>query len=52
MRNEKLKTHIPLKTDEALRFLLKVKPTEAMPRPGANPTGKVKRSKAAPKKAK
>lgn len=27
--------HIPLKTDEALRALLKVKPTADMPRPGA-----------------
>jgi hypothetical protein len=26
---------IPLKTDEALRELLKVKPTKDMPRPGA-----------------
>jgi hypothetical protein len=26
--------HIPLKTDEALRALLKVKPTADMPRPG------------------
>ena len=30
--------HIPLKTDEALRLALKVKPTKDMPRPGANPT--------------
>jgi hypothetical protein len=30
--------HIPLKTDEALRLALKVKPTKDMPRPGA--TGK------------
>jgi hypothetical protein len=29
------KIHIPLKTDEALRALLKVKPTKDMPRPGA-----------------
>jgi hypothetical protein len=27
--------HIPLKTDEALRLALKVKPTNDMPRPGA-----------------
>jgi len=26
--------HIPLKTDEALAALLKVKPTKDMPRPG------------------
>jgi hypothetical protein len=32
--------HIPLKTDEALRLLLKVKPTAEMPRPGASPTAK------------
>lgn len=30
--------HIPLKEDEALRALLRVKPTKDMPRPGANPT--------------
>jgi hypothetical protein len=29
------KIHIPLKTDEALRLALKVKPTKDMPRPGA-----------------
>jgi hypothetical protein len=29
---------IPINEDEALRLLLKVKPTAAMPRPGANPT--------------
>ena len=29
------KIHIPLKTDNALRALLKVKPTKDMPRPGA-----------------
>ena len=32
--------HIPLKEADALRALLKVKPTADMPRPGANPTGK------------
>ena len=38
--------HIPLKTDEALRLALKVKPTKDMPRPGANPTKpKMKRAK-------
>ena len=30
--------HIPISEDEALRLLLKVKPTAKMPRPGANPT--------------
>jgi hypothetical protein len=28
------KVHIPLKTDDALRAFLKVKPTKDMPRPG------------------
>lgn len=37
--------HIPLPEAEALRLAMKVKPTAAMPRPGA--TGK---KKAAPKK--
>jgi hypothetical protein len=37
------KIHIPLKTDEALRLALQVKPTKDMPRPGA--------TKAKPKKA-
>lgn len=38
---------IPLPETEALRLLLKVKPTADMPRPGTNPTGKPKkRSKA------
>jgi hypothetical protein len=33
--------HIPLKTDEALRLALKVKPTKDMPRPGSRkPTKK------------
>ena len=32
------KIHIPLPLDEALRGLLKVKPTKDMPRPGTNPT--------------
>ena len=36
--------HIPLKESEALRLLLKVKPTDEMPRPGANPT-KAKRKR-------
>jgi hypothetical protein len=35
--------HIPLPEAEALRLLLKVKPTTDMPRPGAHPTGKPKR---------
>ena len=30
--------HIPLKTDKAISLLLRVKPTSAMPRPGAHPT--------------
>ena len=37
------KIHIPLKTDEALRLALKVKPTKDMPRPGAS--GKKKAAK-------
>ena len=37
--------HIPLKEADALRALLKVKPTADMPRPGANPTGKKKPKK-------
>jgi hypothetical protein len=41
--------HIPLPEAEALRLLLKVKPTDQMPRPGANPM-KAKRKRA--KKAK
>jgi hypothetical protein len=45
--------HIPLKEKEAIAGLLKVKPTEEMPRPGANPTERKKRkgrkSKASPK---
>jgi hypothetical protein len=32
--------HIPLSEAEALRLMLKVKPTAEMPRPGANPTKK------------
>ena len=32
------KIHIPLKTDEALRLALHVKPTKDMPRPGASKT--------------
>jgi hypothetical protein len=34
------KIHIPLKTDEALRLALQVKPTKDMPRPGAAKTKK------------
>jgi hypothetical protein len=49
--NENLKTRIPLPEDEALRLILKVKPTADMPRPGANPTTtKKQRAKVAPKK--
>jgi len=36
------KVHIPLSEDEALRALLKVKPTSDMPRPGASKTKPVK----------
>jgi hypothetical protein len=32
------KIHIPLPFKEAVRGLLKVKPTQDMPRPGAQPT--------------
>jgi hypothetical protein len=38
--------HIPLKTDEAIRLIARVKPTADMPRPGAT------KSKAKPKRAK
>jgi hypothetical protein len=43
------KVHIPLPFEDAVRGLLKVKPTKDMPRPGANPTkpkkdGKSKRA--------
>jgi hypothetical protein len=41
--------HIPLSEQDALAGLLKVKPTAAMPRPGANPTGKKKTKKKAVK---
>jgi hypothetical protein len=37
--------HIPLSESEALRLMLRVKPTAEMPRPGANPT-KAKRKRA------
>jgi hypothetical protein len=37
--------HIPLKTDEALRLALKVKPTKDMPRPGATKPTKKKAAK-------
>jgi hypothetical protein len=38
--------HIPLSESEALRLMLRVKPTAEMPRPGANPaTPKKKRAK-------
>jgi hypothetical protein len=36
--------HIPLREADAVRALLRVKPTADMPRPGANPTGKKKRA--------
>jgi hypothetical protein len=42
---------IPLPEREALALLLKVKPTDDMPRPGAQATGKPKR-KARAKRAK
>jgi hypothetical protein len=42
--------HIPLPEADALAGLLKVKPTAAMPRPGANPTGKKKAKKKAAKR--
>jgi hypothetical protein len=35
--------HIPLKEEEAIRALFKVKPTKDMPRPGANPATKKKK---------
>jgi hypothetical protein len=41
------KIHIPLKTDEALRLALRVKPTKDMPRPGASPTKRKKTTKKA-----
>ncbi|MGA8598651.1 MAG: hypothetical protein WB676_28365 [Bryobacteraceae bacterium] len=37
--------HIPLKTDEALRLALKVKPTKDMPRPGASPVKKKRKKR-------
>jgi hypothetical protein len=42
---------IPLKTDEALRELLKVKPTKDMPRPGAAKKGKARPTKMRTKRA-
>jgi hypothetical protein len=42
--------HIPLSERDALVGLLKVKPTAAMPHPGANPTGKKKAKKKAAKR--
>ncbi len=41
---------IPLTERDALRGLMKVKPNDTMPRPGANPTGKKKGKKEAPKR--
>jgi hypothetical protein len=38
--------HIPLKTDEALRALLKVKPMADMPRPGAAKKKRLKKAQA------
>jgi hypothetical protein len=43
--------HIPIPEREALALLLRVKPTENMPRPGTNRTeAKPKRKKRVPKK--
>jgi hypothetical protein len=42
--------HIPLSEGEAVTLLGRVKPTADMPRPGANPTGKKKTKKEAPKR--
>jgi hypothetical protein len=36
--------HIPLEESEALRLLLKVKPTAEMPRPGTNASGPKKKT--------
>jgi hypothetical protein len=49
MANKGNTIHIPLSEQEALAGFLKVKPTEDMPRPGANPTSnkKAKKKKAA-----
>jgi hypothetical protein len=44
--------HIPLPEKEALRLLFKVKPTEDMPRPGANPTKANPKGKVRTKRAK
>jgi hypothetical protein len=41
-KNQNLAPHIPLKPNEAICLLGKVKPTADMPRPGANPTKKKK----------
>jgi hypothetical protein len=41
---------IPLKESDALRGLLKVRPTSDMPRQGAHPTSKKKGKKEAPKR--
>ena len=35
--------HIPLKEEDAIRLAFKVKPTAAMPNPGANATGPKKK---------
>jgi hypothetical protein len=42
--------YIPIPEQEALRLLLKVKPTEDMPRPGTNPTESKPKAKAPRKK--
>jgi hypothetical protein len=42
------KIHIPLSFDEAMRGLMKVKPTKDMPRPGATKTNKKKAAKSRP----
>lgn len=37
--------HIPLNPDEALRLLMKVKPTKKMPRAGAHPSKPKRKAK-------
>jgi len=46
------KIHIPLKTDDALAALLRVKPTDDMPRPGASTTKKTARKSAQTRQSK
>jgi len=43
MPRTKDNVHIPLKTDEALTALLKIKPTKKMPRTGAKQRAKAKK---------